>query len=256
MQASDHEARIMSIEVHFTPPSAEQLTDRLVAVVDTLRATTVQTTLLAGGAQAIYPSESVAAARALGEELPDAVLCGEVDALPPEGFSFGNSPTAFAQTDVGGWTVIHATSNGTRAIHGAQGARATVIGCLRNRAAVAQALLAAGDEGAGIAIVCAGDVHGTAPSAEDSFSAGAIVRAILDAAPEAALLDGARLAVRLFESFERDPEIAFAASVHAARLRALGFEADLAYAAQLDAVPSVPRVSRDAGGRLVIAAAS
>ena len=161
------------VEVHFTPPPAELLDGAAVMVIDVLRATTVQATLLDGGAEAMYPVADWGAAESLRRELPGAKLIGERGALPPPEADFGNSPTEFAAMDVRGWTVVHVTSNGTGALERAAGASFAVSACLRNLKAAAEAIFAhAQAAGGGIAIVCAGDNGGTTPSLEDGFAAG------------------------------------------------------------------------------------
>ncbi len=245
-----------AIQVYFTPPEIEAVAGATLIVVDTLRATTVMTTLIAGGASAVYACGSHEAARAVGAALPASRLCGETGGLPPPGFDYGNSPSEFARLDVRGWTLVQSTSNGTRALSLAAQAQQTLVGCLRNRAAVARATPAvAGD----VTIVCSGEAAGTAPSVEDSFTAGAIVEALVADERDGAsalvqLRDGARLALRIFQSYAGGAGAAMADSTHAAELRALGFEHDVAFCGQVDAETCVPVASLDGEGRVVVRA--
>ena len=158
-----------SVAMHFQPPEPGAVAGRTVLVIDTLRATTVITTLIARGAAAVYPCASVEATRELAAALPGSRLCGEVDGLPAEGFEFGNSPVEFAHLDVRGWLLVQSTSNGTRALAATSAARRTLVACLRNRTAAAEAALAGGGD---IALVCAGEEKGSAPSVEDAYTAG------------------------------------------------------------------------------------
>ena len=142
----------------------------------------------------------------------------------------------------------------------------TLVACLRNRAAAVQAALetlanagnaGANDAGAalsGIAIICAGERLATSPSVEDSFTAGACVYPLLDALPPDQLFleSGARLALRIFDAYGRDPARAFADSPHADFLSSIGYTGDLDFAAELDADSTVPRATRDAEGRIVV----
>ena len=251
------------IEAYFTPPAAAAVAGRTLIVIDTLRATTVITTLIAGGAAAVYPCVSQTVARRLAAALPGSHLCGELDGLRPPDFEFGNSPSEFAAREVRGWTVVQSTSNGTPALALAAGAARTLVGCLRNRAAVAAAALR---EPHAIAVVCSGEVgsgdggngdgEATRPSVEDAFSAGAVVERLVALAGEGGtpprLGAGARLVRRTFEAYGGSAQAAFADSPHAAGLQRLGFEADLDFAAQLDATDCVPLASVDAEGRVVV----
>jgi 2-phosphosulfolactate phosphatase len=187
----------------------------------------------------------------LAAALPGSRLCGESDGLKVEGFDFGNSPTEFKGLDVRGWTVVQSTSNGTRALALAATAAVTFVGCLRNRTAVARALLAG--PGA-MAMVCSGEQEATTPSVEDSFTAGAIVEALLKADATVQPLAGARLARRLWRSYRGSARAAFAESAHAAHLQRLGFEDDLRFAAEIDVESVVASAALDGTGRIVVRA--
>ncbi len=240
----------VNLEVYVTPPPSEVLRDAAVVVIDVLRATTVHEALLSGGAGAIYPVADFAAGVELRDKLGSARLIGEIGALPPPEADFGNSPTEFASLNVEGWTVVHVTSNGTRALLGAESAVQVYSGCLRNLSLTVERILAAATER--IAVVCSGDQGGTAPSVEDTFAGGAYVAAFRQAAPKLVLGGGARLALRLYEAYDHDPMSGFDDSPHAEHLRSLGFDADLAYAAQVDASAVAAVLDRDAAGRVFV----
>ena len=240
----------IEIEVYFQPPPSEALRGTAVVVLDIFRATTVHAALIGGGADAIYPVADFSAGVRLRQALPGSVLIGEVDALPPPEADFGNSPTEFATLDVRGWTVVHVTSNGTRALLGASEAELALSGCLRNVGASAAHLLDAGTER--VAVVCSGDHGGTAPSVEDAFAAGAVVTQLRRTAEDVVLRGGARLALRIYHAYSRSPSRAFADSPHGDRLRSLGFQPDFAYAGTIDAEPAAIALRRDESGRPVL----
>ena len=105
-----------------------------------------------------------------------------------------------------------------------------------------------------IAIVCAGEHLATAPSVEDTFTAGALVAPLLDQLPPEQLFleSGARLALRLFDAYGRDPTRAIADAPHADYLASIGYQDDLDFAAQLDTEATVPRATPDPQGRVVV----
>lgn len=241
-----------TIDVHFTPPTVDAVAGMTLIIIDTLRATTAITTLLAAGAKAIYPCAGHAEARSVAATLSGSVLCGESNGLKVDGFDYGNSPTEFEGIDVRGWTVVQSTSNGTRALALTASADVTFAGCLRNRTAVAQAALR---RSGAIAIVCSGDQDATAPSVEDSFTAGAVVEAVLAADATRTPFAGAVLARRLFRSYRRSSTAAFAESPHAAHLRRLGFANDLRFAGEMDVESVVPLATIDGKNRVVVRAA-
>lgn len=241
------------VQVYFQPPPAAAVGGGILVVVDTLRATTVITTLLAGGASAVYPCAGADEARALAARLPGSRLTGERHGVPIEGFEFGNSAAEFARLNVQGWTLVQATSNGTRTLALTAQAARTLIGCLRNRAAVAARAPAEGRTGGQeIAIVCAGEENAVAPSVEDAFTAGAIVERMIATDPTLTLAAGARLARRLYHAYHGDPLLAFAESPHAAELRRLGYADDLLFAAAMDVESCVPTAVIDETGRVVV----
>src|SRR5207247_1190946 len=87
---------------------------------------------------------------------PDGLLAGEQGGLAPAGFDFGNSPVAFAAAALAGRRVVFATTNGTRAMHMAREASLVLLGCLRNRSAVAREALSAARDGVGLSLGCGG----------------------------------------------------------------------------------------------------
>ncbi len=236
----------LEVEVYLQPPPASALSGVAAIVLDIFRATTVHSALFAGGASAVFPVSDFSSGVALRNQLENAVLIGEVGALPPPEADYGNSPTEFASMDVAGWTVVHVTSNGTRALVGAAEADVALSGCLRNLGASLDFLLQGG--AARIAIVCSGDRGGSAPSVEDAFAAGAYVARLRRLSRTIKLGGGARLAFKLYHAYSRAPARAFADSPHGDRLKRLGFGADFKYAAAIDADSSVIRLGSDASG--------
>ncbi len=248
-------SRFRRLNVFFSPPAPAHVRGRVVALIDTARAATTLTTLIAGGADAVYPVPSEAEARALAKALPGARLCGERGGQRIAGFDFGNSPTVFAATDVRGMRLVQTTSNGTRAAALAADAAAAFVVCLRNRAAAARALRDAAAPGElDFAIVCAGEQRATTASVEDAFTAGALAALLLDGHEPAAIFleSGARLALRIFDAYGRDPQRALADAPHASYLASLGYGEDIRYAGELDCESVVPRAGVDDAGRVVV----
>lgn len=237
------------VEVHFTPPPTTLLAGTTCLVTDTLRATTVITTLISGGAAAVYPVATLDAARSVAQEL-GAKLVGERGGLPAKGFDYGNSPAEFAALDVRGWTLVQSTSNGSQALERAGEADCILIACLRNRLAAALAALETSND---LAIVCSGDGGGSRPSVEDVYTAGALVEQLVALEPTLEREAGARLALRIHDSYATAAD-AFADAPHADDLRRLGLHADLEFAAALDVDSAQPVVARDSRDRLRIIA--
>jgi 2-phosphosulfolactate phosphatase len=90
-------------------------TDTVVAV-DVCRAFTTAAYAFAAGAREIIPVGRVEEALALREQMPGALVMGEVGGLPVEGFDFGNSPNELLGVDLAGRCMIQRTSAGTQGV--------------------------------------------------------------------------------------------------------------------------------------------
>src|SRR5438445_5589684 len=85
-------------------------------VIDVLRASSSIVTLLERGCEAVVVATDIEEARRLHGVLPDYLLCGEAEGLPPEGFDYGNSPVEFSRLELAGKSAVLATSNATRVL--------------------------------------------------------------------------------------------------------------------------------------------
>jgi 2-phosphosulfolactate phosphatase len=204
-------------------------------VIDVLRATTSIVVAFQHGCRSILPVASAAEARSARSASPDAVLAGEEGGLRAPGFDLGNSPREFTREAVAGREVILTTSNGTKTLHAVAAGRTVAVGAFRNRAAVADWLLG---RGADSLVVCSG--YGGGFSLEDAVCAGAIVDRVGELATGLTLCDGARACRALWERYGSDLVRLFRETDWGRRMLALGFEADLAVCAELDATAVVP----------------
>ena len=230
----------MRITVALTPKLLCEPRQHAVAVVDVLRATTSVVTMLQNGLLRAIISDNIQQARRLALN-NFSLLCGEVKAHPPAGFDYGNSPAEFAALSFKGKSAVLFTTNGTRAIAAAAEAPFVAAAALVNRRAVAQRLVAeAAKRKLDIAVVCAGVERGTAFSLEDTAAAGAVVEAVMEADGAIDMTDSSWAALHLWHWYRGEPMRVFRQSKHGRALHALGYDADLVYAAQLDIYDSVP----------------
>ncbi|MEP7135300.1 MAG: 2-phosphosulfolactate phosphatase [Chloroflexota bacterium] len=88
----------------------------MVVVIDVIRAFTNAAFAFSRGAKEIYPVSSVDEAMQLKAQLPNALVCGEVGGIPPEGFDFGNSPTQTNLLDLSGKVIVQRTGAGTQGV--------------------------------------------------------------------------------------------------------------------------------------------
>jgi 2-phosphosulfolactate phosphatase len=207
--------------------------DRVVVVIDVLRAATTVATALAHGARAVVPFETVeeTVARAKAYARGEVKLAGERRMQRIEGFDLGNSPTEHTAAAVGGCTILYTTTNGTAALTATHGARACFFAAFVNAAATIAAVRDAAGTERDIVILCAGSERRI--GLEDVVCAGRLVRGLADGVG-AVRGDGARVA----ELVER-PFVGGIASVaheasHARALAAAGFESDVTACLTLD----------------------
>ena len=166
----------------------ESLQDRVVVVVDVIRATTTICMALTHGAKSIVPAHSIPVARQYREQLgPGTLLCGERHGFIIEGFDHGSSPPEYTKGIARDQTLVLCTTNGTVAMDRCRHAKRVLIGSFVNLSAVAAEL----DEAENVTVICAG-TNGLV-SSEDVLFAGALLDRIIQ--PEDSLGDSARIAV-------------------------------------------------------------
>jgi 2-phosphosulfolactate phosphatase len=212
------------VHVAFTPAEATAVPTGI--VVDVLRASSTIVQALESGYRRVLCCAEVEQAQALREEIEDAVLPRERQALRVEGFDFGNSPQDFLEPKAE--TLILTTTNGTRAIvEAAADCDVVFVGSLLNLERVASA---ARERGEDVEVVCAG-VEGQF-ALDDAYCAGRIAELL-----GGERTDGAEAAVRIARSFPT-AEDAFRASVNPYHR---SIEEDLVWCARESVASAVPR---------------
>jgi len=221
----------VKVDVAELPPASAP--ERPCLVVDVLRATSTIAVLMGRGIERVYPASSIDSARALRAQLGGGPwLCGEVNALPPEGFDFGNSPSEFADAALPGPRVVMATTNGTPALLACAGAPLVMAAAPLNASACVTLALEAGHD---VLVVAAGR-HGEA--ADDDTLAAALLAARLVAAGAEADAGAAR-AIERWQRVRDDLARAFRETAHGRILVDLGFGHDLDFCAQTDRIDAV-----------------
>jgi len=231
------------IDVHFNGSSTggqAELHDRVVLVIDVLRASTSIAAALNNGARAVIPFQGVdeAMTRARSLERSDVLLAGERKMVPIRGFDLGNSPGEFTPAVVQGKTIVMTTTNGTAALAGAQGAHEVLVGSFANYSVVVAWLRAAARADKSITLVCAGTDGRFA--LEDAICAGRFVRGIARRGIQAELGDAARIAAMIDRRMGADLPAVLRDSEHGRALIEAGHGDDVAYCATLDTNPVVP----------------
>ena len=133
--------------LYLNRPGHQSSTADTVVVIDVLRSFTTAAVALARGALAVYPVADPESARAIGTVIEGAVSVGAVAGGDPvAGFDYGNSPSALAQADLAGRTVVISTAAGVRGLHLFRQTRSLFAASLVCARATAEAIRAAGGE--------------------------------------------------------------------------------------------------------------
>jgi 2-phosphosulfolactate phosphatase len=220
-----------------TPPD---VTNRVVAVIDVLRASTSIAVALANGARTVIPFDGTeeVVSRAKAFERSDVRLAGERQMMAVPGFDLGNSPLEFTRDAVEGKTVLMSTTNGTAAISAVQSARDVVIASYVNFSAALAMLRAALRGGTDLTIICAG--RDKQFSLEDAACAGRYVHHVSKRITSIQLNDAALASVLIDRRYSDNLLRLFAASAHGRALSEAGFGEDLVVCAAVDSYPVIP----------------
>lgn len=119
----------------------EKFKDRIVVVIDVLRATSVMVTALNNGCDKIIPVKEIEEAIDIASKDKNKYLLGgERGGIKIDKFDFSNSPLDYIEDIVKGKSLIMTTTNGTRAIKNSEEAERIFIGALINGRVVAEKL--------------------------------------------------------------------------------------------------------------------
>jgi 2-phosphosulfolactate phosphatase len=230
----------MHIDIQFlpSPPHPHLLSDRMVVVMDILRATSVIVYAMSQGASEIIPLATVEEAFQMAKAFPRgfAILGGERNSKEIPGFDLGNSPREYAAERVKGKKLILTTTNGTRAFHAVSSGKEIVAGSFLNIEAIAQKCAESNRD---VFIFPSGDEGNF--SLEDTLCGGMLIDLITrKEKKQVSLTDASYAAQILYQRFKDNLLEAFHLSHHGKELIKRGFEDDLVYCAQIDVTPLVP----------------
>ena len=148
--------------------------NRIIILVDVLRASSTIITALANGASAVVPVSTVSEARRVAVNSPNALLAGERSASPLPGFDYGNSPRDFLSKSIQSRIIILTTSNFTRVLGTPPSSCTILVGAFLNIDHVSRtALNLSRRYQRSIAVVAAGGLN--RPAAEDDIASDHII---------------------------------------------------------------------------------
>jgi len=214
----------------------EKFKDRIVVVIDVLRATSVMVTALNNGCDKIVPVKEIEEAVDIARKDRNYYLLGgERGGVRIENFDFSNSPLDYTQDIVKGKSLVMTTTNGTRAIKNSEEADKIFIAALINGRAVAEKLAKLNKD---VTFVNAG-TDGEF-SMDDFITSGYIINCLRDIMKnQCTLTDIAKTSEYVYInnpsiiSFVKD-------ALHYKRMKDLKYHEDLRYCLSKDLVNIVP----------------
>lgn len=227
----------MKIDVILTAADIqpEKIKDKIVVIIDVLRATSVMITALANGAKAVYPYKDIESVLENSKKSKSFVLGGERKGLKIEGFDFGNSPLEYTREAVEGKDMFMTTSNGTRAIeNSANGSKKLFIAAFLNVESVAEKILKENDD---TVIVCSGTDDNF--SLDDALCTGEIIKRVKEKNKNVHLTD-ISLAMKKLAETSISIENTLEGSKHFEYLKTIGFYGDMNHCFTMDMFDIVP----------------
>lgn len=222
-----------TIDVCLTPELLPlyRVEDKIVVVVDILRATSCMTTAIAYGVESIIPVATVKDCKAWQQKgfLAAAERCGK----KIDGFDLGNSPFSYMDPRLEGKSIAITTTNGTLAISKSRNAKKLIVGSFLNLSAVVQFL---NEQAEDILIVCAGWKGKF--NLEDTVFAGAIADQLT--ARFTAACDSTLAAISLYHAAKNNLTGFLSNSSHVQRLARLNIREDIEFCLTLDRFDVIP----------------
>ncbi|SRR5690606_9632810 len=232
----------MKINVILSPLNVDELffTGKTTIVIDVLRASSVIITALENGAKEIVPVATVEFAVKVSGGMfgGQTLIGGERNTKKIEGFALGNSPLEYTREVVNGKTIIHYTTNGTRAIVKAKFSENLFVASFQNLSAIVSHMISLNKD---FEILCSG--RGNMFSIEDTICAGRIVSEILKQKETVNLTDSAKASAALSKSYGKSILKILKESEHGKILLENGFESDIKFCSRLNSTGVIPYFS-------------
>jgi 2-phosphosulfolactate phosphatase len=213
-----------------------KLEDKIVVVIDVLRASSCMVTGLAHGISEILPVATLEESATYG--LMGYITAAERNGMKMEGFDLDNSPFSYMDPVLSGKRICMTTTNGTQAILMSSSARKVIIGTFLNLKTVTDYLYIRGLD---VVLLCAGWKGQV--NAEDTLFAGAVMSTLNQSFSVGN--DSALLARDLFGLHKDHMEEFLLESSHFNRLKRLGIHKDIAFCLRSSVYECLPRLENN-----------
>ncbi len=213
------------------------LLDKMVVLIDVLRANTTIITALSNGANQVIARDTIQKAKIEYAKNDNKLnfLGGERKGIKPIGFDAGNSPLEYSKEKIKNKNIILASTNGSIIIEKSYLAKKAIIAAFVNFTAICNYLKANKSD---IVIICAGSEGNV--NAEDSLLAGKIIIELLKECDYE--LDDSALILKEFASNISFDEIKsyILKFTHVKYLLSIGLFEDIDFCLELDKFDIVP----------------
>ncbi|MCJ7788835.1 MAG: 2-phosphosulfolactate phosphatase [Candidatus Atribacteria bacterium] len=229
-----------NLEVVFTPEEIKnrRLSDKLIVVIDVLRASSTIVAALAYGCRGLVPILSPEQAKEKAQQFKkeEVLLGGEREGRKIKGFDLGNSPREYQKEIVEDKIIIFSTTNGVKTLEIVRGAFRIIIASFLNlQATFNYCSKFQGD----ILLACAGKEGYF--SLEDTVCAGMLINSLKDIYSDTCQEVDANLTAQvLYKKFGNNILEMLRKSQHGRYLESIGLRKDLEFCAQLDIFNIVP----------------
>lgn len=226
----------MKIQTVISPIAFDQIEyieDKIVVIIDILRASSTITTIIDNDAKALMAVKDELNARKYINN--NYLVGGERNGETIPGFNFGNSPFDYKKEHVRDKTVVLTTTNGTKCIEMSSNANEVIIGSFLNLTAVVRYL---NEKKKDIVLFCAGWKDKV--NLEDSLYAGAVALKM----PKFNKDDSTLLCMKAYEASKENLFETLQDSNHFKRLKNKGVIKDIQYCCKIDTTDVVPKLKK------------
>ncbi len=224
-----------NIEVCFSPQlyPLHDSENRIVVVVDILRATSVICTMFHNNVKKVIPVKTIDDARKHKDN--GSIIVAERDGKKLDFADFGNSPFYFTKDIVENKELVYSTTNGTNAINIGKNAKEVIIASFINLSAISEYIISKNED---ILILCAGWKGKFC--LEDSVFAGALIEKLTVSNKFSTICDSAKASIDLWKLSKPNLMGYIQKVAQRERLRKLGLDDVIEYCHNIDLSKVIP----------------
>lgn len=224
-----------NLEVCISPAllGAYDTNDKIVVLIDILRATSTICTALHYGVKEIIPVSTVEEAKFYKNN--GYIVAGERDGKILDFADYGNSPDNFMNYSLKGKSIAYSTTNGTKAVKLTENCKKLVFGGYLNHTLLSNWLIKQNND---VLILCSGWKNRL--SLEDTLYAGALSENLLNSNLYISICDSVTASVELWHNAKENLILYIDKCAHRHRLKTMGLDNIIEYCHTFDVTPVIP----------------